>query len=867
MLKSIPFAVSRLIACAAFAGLLTIPNSARAQTAAKPTLYYIPHTHWEGAVFKTREGYLEEGLHHIMQAVALLKKYPDYKFTLDQVAYIRPFIERYPEEAKAFKKYVREGRLGIAGAMDVMPDVIKPGGELFVRQMQYGKLWAREALGVDVKAAWLVDTFGHHPQMPQLLNLAGYTSFWFCRGVPKDEIPSEFIWKGIDGTGMNAIWIPGFYGLFYGPPRDQAAFNNFFVNRHDALNIHVHTNERVGLAGVDVSEPEDYAPPMVTAFNANPKMPITIRYSTPEEFAAVVAKRTNRPVMTDDFNPVFQGTYSSRAELKQITREIEDRLLTAEKLSALATWFGVSSDRKALLDGWEPALFNQTHDLASGVMTDHVYEDVHRGYDASRRFADQLITAKWAAFSSKIDTSGDGIPVVVFNTVGWVRTDSAEVEVGFADTDVHDVSVIDSDGVAIPSQVLRADRYTGGGMIRATVRFLAKDLPSLGYKTYHVVPRAKVMAAQSPATNVLENEFYRVTVDLVSGAITSIVDKSNNWEALSGYANVVARQVDKGDFWELYQGLNGGSYIAMTNKQAVPDATNSILSTQGGGKEGTITRSPVTTEFKVSHPLGSGSFSTTIRLTTGVKRVDVTTELVNNEKFVRYQTLFPINVKDGVNVQEIPFGSLTRPNGIENAAQNWVDYSDGQHGVTLINHGMPGNLVSGNTMLLSLMRAHTVGGYGYVSGFEPGMTSDSGYELGRKMTFRYAIVPHSGTWQQPSAARKGMEFNRPLIVQKAESHAGPLGKKWSAMEVSATNVVMTSFQPGPNGTTDVRLYEAEGKPAQKFKLKLNGRASGATEVNFMGDTIRKLPSGSDGVELSLRPFEIVTVRVKVSAGR
>ena len=60
------------------------------------TLYYIPHTHWEGAVFKTREEYLEVGLVNILKAVQLLKQYPEYKFALDQVAYFKPFLERYP---------------------------------------------------------------------------------------------------------------------------------------------------------------------------------------------------------------------------------------------------------------------------------------------------------------------------------------------------------------------------------------------------------------------------------------------------------------------------------------------------------------------------------------------------------------------------------------------------------------------------------------------------------------------------------------------------------------------------------------------------------------------------------------------------
>src|SRR5205814_9520093 len=112
------------------ASTLLVPLRLPAQTTSltnKPTLYYIPHTHWEGAVFKTREEYLEIGLPHILKALQLLKQYPDYKFTLDQVAYFKPFLERYPEEAAAFRQFVAQGRLEIVGGMDGMPDVVKPG--------------------------------------------------------------------------------------------------------------------------------------------------------------------------------------------------------------------------------------------------------------------------------------------------------------------------------------------------------------------------------------------------------------------------------------------------------------------------------------------------------------------------------------------------------------------------------------------------------------------------------------------------------------------------------------------------------------------------------------------------------------------
>ncbi len=37
----------------------------------KPTFWVIPHTHWEGAVFKTREEYLDMGLGNILKAMRL----------------------------------------------------------------------------------------------------------------------------------------------------------------------------------------------------------------------------------------------------------------------------------------------------------------------------------------------------------------------------------------------------------------------------------------------------------------------------------------------------------------------------------------------------------------------------------------------------------------------------------------------------------------------------------------------------------------------------------------------------------------------------------------------------------------------------
>src|SRR5579871_1765255 len=789
------------------------------QTPAKPTLYYIPHTHWEGAVFNTREEYLDFGLDHILEALRLMERFPEYKFALDQVAYFKPLLERYPEQAAKFRKFVKEGRLEIVGGMDVMPDDVKLGGELFIRQMTYGKAYCRKELGLDVDVAWMLDTFGHQPQLPQLLKQAGYKSFWFCRGVPSDNEPSEFNLKGLDGTTIPTFWLPGFYGLFYGPPRDQKGFDKFFVDRFNSLNPNARGNERVGLAGVDVSEPEDYVTPLLREFNAKQDAPFNIRYSVPSEFAKLVSHRSNVPTESYDLNPIFPGTYSSRVELRQRAKTLETKLLNAEQLGALA---GVTDDSD-IWRAWEPVLFNQTHDLASGTMNDHVYVDTVRSYDFADRLADEAIDTRRRALLAKIDTSGEGIPVVVFNPLGSERTDAVNVELGFADTGVNSVRVVDADGGPAACQVTWAETYSDGALKRAKLTFVAKGIPACGYATLRVLPSAEALPGATPGGDrpTLENEFYRVTVDPKTGAITSVFDKQVGAEMLSASGNVVARKVDKGDLWSLYKWLDGAEHPPNRELQPVPDRSTAVLSSDFSDKAGQIVRGPAFEEFNVSHPFGSGKFATRIRLTRGVKRIDIETELVNAEKHVRYQVLFPTAIKNGTYVQEVPFGAIERPAQIEYPAQNWADCSDGKQGFALLNCAMPGNVLSDGTLMLSLMRSVNLGDY------NGGDTSDTGFELNVPRTFRYALAPHAGGWRDAMLAQAGQELNSPLLAFKAESHPGPMPKRWGLLKTDAANVVVTSVKSGPDGSIAVRLYEACGLATPAVKLTVGGRVASA----------------------------------------
>lgn len=859
---------------ATVAGLLILfaaprPSPASEPPAAppdRPTFWIIPHTHWEGAVFKTREEYLEVGFPNILKALRALGEHPEYRFVLDQVAYVRPFLERHPDRVEEFKKYVAEGRLQIAGALDVMPDVNMPGGESFVRQVQYGKAYYRETLGVDVTTGWLIDTFGHHAQMPQLMRLAGFASYWTQRGVSYREHPAEFQWEGIDGTRIPVFYMPGSYALMFGSPDDPAKFRDFIVGRFHSLDRNAPRAHRAGPSGADVVPPEPHQVAMVEAFNKSPDAPFTARLGTPADFEAAILKTGELPVFKGELNPIFQGTYSSRIELKSWMRTMEAKLLTAEKLAALGSTLGVAAHPSAIWRAWEPTLFNETHDLASGVMTDHVHDDVISNYQQSERLADEQVTRGFDALAARVDTRGEGTPIVVFNPLAWARSDVAEVELGFTTGGVGGVEVVDDRGQVRPSQVVSSTPFPEGGLCAAKVAFVAADVPSMGYRTYHARAVPGTPPAVAPGAGDLENRFYRVAIDPGTGAIKSLRAKDGDWEVFKAPANVVARHEDKGDVWELYRGLDGGSNVAMKGKQPVPARGSAKFSDDQAAEPGAVVAGPVFTEYRVAHPFDTGDYAATVRIYADHPRIDCTTTLVNREKYTRYQVLLPTTIAAGNRTDEIPFGAIERPEGVEFPAQNWVDLGDGSRGLAVLNVGLPGHTVTDGTVMVSVLRSHNLGAYGFGGGYEPGMSSEEAFLIGRPRTARYALLPHKGDWRDAGVARAGLEFNHPLVARIVAPHAGDLPPSRALVEVSAPNVVASSLKPARDGRIALRLYESAGRPASTT-VKLSADLAEASEADLLETEGKALDLADGAFRVELTPYQIKTIVLRAGPSR
>jgi alpha-mannosidase len=515
-------------------------------------------------------------------------------------------------------------------------------------------------------------------------------------------------------------------------------------------------------------------------------------------------------------------------------------------------------------------------------MFDPVYLDSIREYQHSSDLGRGLVRSSLEMIGAKIDTTSkdkDALPVLIFNTLGWPRTDVAQTEVRFSTAGVKYIEVRGPSGSEEPVQILDADRGADGGIRRATVVFVAKDVPAMGWAVYTVAPRQEWApddpsgnggAAPSITTELvdsgsIENEFYRATFDLWTGAMTGLDMKSGSgtWH-VSGErpGNVVACEQDGGDSWELYGVLNPGRFTVMTRASGLPPHDRSHFSDEWVGGTGQVIPGPVFSEFHVDHPFGRDSYSTRVRVYKGIQRIDFETKILNNDKLVRYRLLFPTSIHSGRRFDEIPFAAIERPAQHEYPAQNWIDWSDGNHGVALLNVGLPGSNVSDGTLMLSLMRSARVDANADING--PPTTSDLGLEVGQQRTFHYALVPHSGSWQESHIFQAGLEFNRPLLVRTVDQHPGKLGKTWSMLKVSSPNVVLSALTPAEDGNGLIaRVYEAAGQPATNVRIQFGGGIRGASEVNLIEEQLQPVAVKGDSIQFDLRPFEIKTFRLQL----
>ena len=135
----------------------------------KKVLHMVGHSHIDPVWFWRWEEGMQEVKATFRSALERMEAFADFRFTSTSAAFFA-YVQRVdPELFEQIRRRVQEGRWEIVGGWWVEPDCNLPCGEAFVRQGLYGQAYFQKELGIRCTIGANVDSFGHHPQLPQIL--------------------------------------------------------------------------------------------------------------------------------------------------------------------------------------------------------------------------------------------------------------------------------------------------------------------------------------------------------------------------------------------------------------------------------------------------------------------------------------------------------------------------------------------------------------------------------------------------------------------------------------------------------------------------------------------------------------------------
>ena len=239
------------------------------------------------------------------------------------------------------------------------------------------------------------------------------------------------------------------------------------------------------------------------------------------------------PVIKGDGGPYWEDGIYSDTQNAILARSAEQRAPSAEKLSTIGSLVHpyVQVESAVLRRLWQNLLLFDEHTWGAWQsISSPLSEETVRQQTVKDTFAtqaeqdlDYVLDRGMAAISDYInDPKGT---LVVFNTLNWPRS-------GLVETDLRKGSeLVDLEtGKVTPYQVISdLPAYpTGPGEPSfQRVRFVAQDVPAMGYRGYTIRQEASAPApaAKAQLDSRLENSYYRVDLDPASGAVRSIFDK------------------------------------------------------------------------------------------------------------------------------------------------------------------------------------------------------------------------------------------------------------------------------------------------------------------------------------------------------
>lgn len=362
------------------------PINKRSEDHGEPatTAHIINHTHWDREWFLTSV-YTSQWIPDLVDNLEkLVADNPNYMFLLDgQTLVIEDLLTLAPNYRAKVQRLVENNNL-IVGPYYCQPDWQITGGELLVRNMLYG--WQdMQTYGGANRVGWLVDTFGHISQTPQLHRLFNLEAVYVWRGVP--QLEPYFQWQSADGQSLFTINLFGGYRNLYGITHAPEVAVRRLEREVTKLQPFYPTQDIPLFDGYDLEQnPED---PVQFYRQSSDPIPehIRIEEAAPAQFAdKLKGKLQNLPriigeLSSGKYGAIFPGTLSARTYLKIMQHDCEHMVYQlCEPLAALARLKGRTYNAQPYETWGRMLLQNAVHDCICGVSVDQVHEKMELSY-------------------------------------------------------------------------------------------------------------------------------------------------------------------------------------------------------------------------------------------------------------------------------------------------------------------------------------------------------------------------------------------------------------------------------------------------------------------------------------------------------
>jgi len=873
----------------------------------KWTVFLVPHIHLDVGYtdYQAKVAAIQSRV--IDEAIDLTAQHPDFRYSIDGEWGLAQFLKtRTSAEQQRTITAIQKQQLFIPAQYANLLTGF-PTAETLVRSLYASANFSRKH-GTPFNYANITDVPSYSWSYASVLAAAGIK--YFLAGSDNDRAPvlvqghlnesSPFWWEGPDGKKVLLWYARGYaqMGVMFGGVSPLSAGQGMlplFLQMYERPSYRANAVILFGsqLENTDLFPQQAGLAQQWNSVYAYPRL----QYSGIHKALKTIALQfgNNIPTVRGDGGPYWEIGIASDAYYAAMERENESRGPSAEKLATLTSLVNphLAADKIDLDRMWTNMVLMDEHTWTSGnSVSDPTSMEAIRQLEVKNQYAlnahaqaDFLARNSMASLADSISAGRSSL--IVFNTLNWTRSGLVSLDLNKED-EILDMS----SGQVVPVEVL------SNGRNFRHVRFVAPDVPAVGYKVFLIRHTKKeAVSDEITQTTVLESPYYRVTLDLTTGAMRSIYDKSLQRELVnqqSPYRFGEYLYVTGGD-----QGPN-----SMLRPRFFAANPNGVPVTAGDQQSNSVLQYHLVSprpNLQI-HPARDGSLVSVMRTPYGwVARMESTD--TNTPTIATEVRLFDrekkIEFVEDVNKREVdskeavyfafPF-AMDQPqfqyeiqSGVVNPAKDMYpgaghEWFSVQHWVSVQSAGISATVMPLDAPLITLgdiNRGAWPAQFSARSGtmFSYAMNNyyDTNYSAGQggHFRFRYVITSAPST-NAVYLSRLGWEEMTPLekdeVVSqdKALNLARPLnGKQESFLKINDADLLLETWKPAEDGNGTILRFLDLGGTVRTVTIQtplLHLRQAWQTDAVERNEKPLLLV-GSKGFQFTIHPHEIVTVRI------